>query len=205
MRITQIGFIPENKLNSRHINKTVAEINAKVEEQLMGVPDTVFEFNYVIDGIEHRFNLKPLLEIDVHELSELTLNNLRVQIEKIGSIRFTLERAYEQMMEDYGLWLVNYDVWWSNQLGRARDRYWTEQTEIQKRHELAKSGMKAPTQDDLLYTALSILGICAEYQMKKQKHVEFQRKKSLFEKIDEILQSRSYELKTIIESRIGKG
>ena len=205
MKLTQIHFNTEKKINSNQVNSSFEEIDKKIEEELTAIPDKIFEVKYVIDGTEHRFNLKSLLDIDVHELSELTLSNLRVQIEKIASIRFTLERAYEQFMEDFAVWEVNYEIWWSNTIITARKKYWEDQLKLFTDAGLAKSGMKTPTQDDLKFTALLVEGIRAEYELKKEKQARLEQKRNFFVKTDEILKNRGFELKTIIESRVGKG
>jgi hypothetical protein len=205
MDLNKVNISFAKTINQRQVNQDIEEKFKELTEDLTKVPDEIFEFTYKIDNVERKFNLRPLLEIDVKELNELTLTNLRVQIERIASIRFTLERAYEQLAEQYSYWKLNYDIWWSTQLSKARDAYWTEQESLMKSHDLAKSAMKSPTQDDLLYTALKNIGISAEYQIKKELEIEFVARIELFKKVDSILGSRGFELKTIIDSRVSRG
>jgi hypothetical protein len=192
------------KKDSAAINEKAEDANSSVEYQLQRVPNSIFIYNYTIDSVDRQLDLRKLFEIDVTELSELTLSNLRVQLEKISSIRLTLARAYEQLMEDYGKYKVQYDIWYASEMENARNRYWAEQAKIQKDYDLAKSGMKPPTQDDLFHTMLRMVGCKVEYESHQERIIFYQRGKSLYEKVDEILHSREFTLKAIIEMRATK-
>ena len=190
-----------SKVNRVQINDKGEAAIVSIAEQRNNIPDEIFLMPYKIDGVDRALNLRKLFEIDVTELSELTLDNLRIQLEQISSIRLTLARAYEQMMEDYNRFEISYDIWYANEMESSRERYWREQSVIQKTYDLAKSGMKPPTQDDLKNTMLRGVGSKVDYLDYQNKMVAYERAKSLFEKIDGILNSREYDLKTIIDMR----
>jgi len=189
------------KIGIRRSSEEIVNFKSQQFSTEINIPEEIFIFKYKLDNVERILNLRKLFEIDVHELDDITLANLRTQANHISAVRLTLGRAYEQMMEMYSEFLVNYDIWWSDKQEFARQHYWKEQVELQKKYDLAKSGMKAPTQDDVKFTALRIMGVSVEYELKEKEKISFQRKKSLYEKVDEILKSREFTLNRIIESR----
>jgi len=200
MELTKIGLRVKPQL-SPSVNQKAENSNIDIGSQRLDIPDAVFIFYYTVDGTERVLNLRRLFEVDVIELTELTMSNLRVQIEQISSIRLTLERSYEQIMEDYGRFKIDYDIWMAKIMEGGRAQYWIEQVALGKLHDLAKSGLKPPTQDDILNTALRQIGTEGDYKERQEKMIRFQRQKSLYEKVDAILNSREFALKTIIDSR----
>lgn len=186
------------------IGEELTRASLKIKEKSCMIPDIVYDIEYKIDGKSYSFNLKKIFDVNVNELTELTLSNLRVALEQISSIRMTLERAYEQVMEDYGKWGIEYDIWWADMKDKAREEYWKNQKNLTVKYELAKSSIKPPTEDDLISTVLNSIGWALDYKVKKEQQIKFQRTKSLYEKLDDILNNRAFSLKTIIDSRVSK-
>lgn len=186
------------------VNSKAEFANLNMDSERNEIPDAVFVFHYKIDGTERILNLRRLFEIDVSELTELTLSNLRTQLEQISSIRMTLARAHEQLMEDFDIFKINYEIWWGSAQESGRKLHWDEQTRIQKQYDLAKSGMKAPTLDDVRYAYINSVGGKVDYEEKEIKKLFFERRLALYNKVDSILNSREFALNKIIDSRMSK-
>jgi hypothetical protein len=201
--MVSIGLKPSKQV-AHELNERSSNIIANVNKQFNKIPDEMYDLRLVVHDREYIINLKPLLEIDVTQLSELTIANIRVQIERVASVRLTLEKAYEQMMEEYALWQINYEVWWAGTKGKGREWYWNEIKTFAELHNLAKSSLKPPTEDDILSTILTRVGSEVEYRLRMEQKIDFQRTKSFFEKVDEILNKREFSLKTILDSRVSK-
>lgn len=204
MELIKIGLRSDSK-KPEFSNFKGSTSSRGINLQRVDIPDEIYEIEYEIYDVKRTFSVRSLLEIDVTELSEMTIANLRVQLEQVASIRMTLGKAYEQLMEKYGFYKIKYDIWLAEKQAEARDRYWVEQQKIMTKFSLAKSGMKAPTQDDIQNTILSVMGWATEYEIHQENIIRFQRAKSNFEKIDSILMGRGFDIKTILETRLGKG
>ena len=105
----QIGLRTAKKVNPIQANIKAESIEKSVRSQRQFIPDEVFVIEYNLYGHNRHIDLRRLLEIDVHELNELTLNNLRVQIEQIASIRTTIAKAKEQLKESFNIFKINYN------------------------------------------------------------------------------------------------
>jgi hypothetical protein len=201
MELTKLRPLLPQKKDAKVINAISSEASSDINGQRNFIPNEIFEFTYAIDGIDRKLNLRKMFEIDVTELSELTLDNLCIQLEQISSIRLTLGRAYEQTMEDYGKFMINYDIWYAGALEDSRARYWNKQSGLQKQYDLAKSGLKPPTQDDLKNELLLGMESKVRYEEYQGIIIRYQRLKSLLSKVDEILIGREFALKTILDKR----
>lgn len=197
MNLHKIGIKTESKPSEQQ-----DEVVQNLVEEVKQIPDDIFKFVFHIDGKSFKINLRDLLEIEVNELDELTIANLRVQLEQIASLRTTIGKAYEQALEDFGKFNINYDIWFAKHLNRGREQYWTEQNNLRVKFGFAASGMKSPTQEDVRLILLTLEDIQKEYKEKELDKLSIQKRINSYKKIDEILGSRGYELKTILDTRI---
>lgn len=201
METNRMGLRTLKRVNPDQANRKAGEVSQGLESSRVSVPDEIYEYSYSIFGREYSLSIKKLLELDVSELSELTLNNLRVTLEQMSSVRITLLRAREELKEIYSAWKINYQIWWSAAKEMARDIHWQNQTNLAVKFGLAKSGMKSPVEDDILAAILSNEELQVSYKALKEEEAKFEKQISTLYITDIILGGRGEDLREIIKSR----
>jgi hypothetical protein len=205
MELTKLGFNSSQSPKKAQLNYKAELSNKDLDEISSEIPDIVYKIRYKLYEQEYVVDLKPLFQlVDVTKLSDIATANLRVQLDRLGSINLTLQVAYEQLMEEYEIYKINYEIWFSTFKEKGREIHWESQLKYKTTYDLAKSSMSPPTQVDILHAGLQNVGLSVDYEDKQKKLVGYERNLSLLKSIMQIVHNRQFALKTIIDSRTPK-